>query len=409
MNNSHQYHTSTSAAVGADSTTNFRSSGVSACLGQDSCQLHNQKAMQMWGTRAVRADSTTNFRSSGVSACLGQDSCQLQNQKAMQMLGTRTVKHFMEQREQRPQEVHQQEDESMDPYDLDPQTEHLLKNVSQTSSFNRTTNMQMQISASELNVDQDVAMEESVLHGGQQQLPERNISKISSCSSTFEDNLNWLSNGSLTASPLTHLPERKISKFSSKDWISNGSLTAPPLSKSDREFFDADFDQMKPSLQNFMVNGAEEEAKRIAEAEAKAKAEAEKEAERIAAEAETKAKAKEEARLAAEEEARAKAEAEEEAKRIAAVVATDLDVLSGRGAMTNAHPGNIRYRQLIEDYKPEYAALTSKHKKCAFTVRIMEEIKGYGGRFLTKACVKGPWVVKKPNAARKKISQSLRE
>ena len=126
MNNSHQYHTSTSAAVGADSTTNFRSSGVSACLGQDSCQL--------------------------------------QNQKAMQMLGTRTVKHFMEQREQRPQEVHQQEDESMDPHDLDPQTEHLLKNISQTSNFNRTTHMQMQISATELNVDQDVDKEEPVLH-----------------------------------------------------------------------------------------------------------------------------------------------------------------------------------------------------------------------------------------------------
>ena len=363
MNNSHQYHTSTSAAVGADSTTNFRSSGVSACLGQDSCQLHNQKAMQMWGTRAVRADSTTNFRSSGVSACLGQDSCQLQNQKAMQMLGTRTVKHFME-RQQRPQEVHQQEDESTDPHDLDPQTEHLLKNISQTSNFNRTTHMQMQISATELNVDQDVDKEEPVKQARKIQLKDYEAETLPL------QNMNESGNGivvpdmcdlpsfhdaailynlkcrheSLTAPPLTHLPERKISKITSKDWLSNGSLTAPLLTKSDRELFD-DFDQMKPSLHNSMVNGG----------------------------------------------------------------ATDLDVLSGRGAMTNAHPGNIRYRKLIEDYKPEYAALTSKQKKCAFTVRVMEEIKGYGGRFLTKACVKGPWVVKKPNAARKKISQSLRE
>ena len=176
-----------------------------------------------------------------------------------------------------------------------------------------------------------------------EEVAERNCQILNdSCSSTFED--NWLSNGPLTAPPLTLW----ISKITSKDWLSNGSLTAPLLTKSDRELFD-DFDQMIPSLHNSMVNGG----------------------------------------------------------------ATDLDVLSGRGAMTNAHPGNIRYRKLIEDYKPEHAALTSKQKKCAFTVRVMEEIKGYGGRFLTKACENGPWVlldsVKKPNAARKKISQSLRE
>jgi len=87
---------------------------------------------------------------------------------------------------------------------------------------------------------------------------------------------------------------------------------------------------------------------------------------------------------------------------------TKEDILCGRGGMTNKHPGNIRFRELVASAKKEYSLLgnTRKEKK-QFSEGILRVIEDYGGRFLQK---KGEnWIIVREAAARTKCSQALRE
>jgi hypothetical protein len=87
---------------------------------------------------------------------------------------------------------------------------------------------------------------------------------------------------------------------------------------------------------------------------------------------------------------------------------TKEDILCGRGGMTNKHPGNIRFRELVASAKNEYSLLGNKRKeKKQFSEGILRVIAEYGGRFLQK---KGDnWIIVREAAARTKCSQALRE
>lgn len=87
------------------------------------------------------------------------------------------------------------------------------------------------------------------------------------------------------------------------------------------------------------------------------------------------------------------------------------DIIFGRGKSANTHPGNIRYRELVEKNKPLYHALgRSNTKKKAFTLKLLQTIKDYGGRFLELDDVKtGEYCEVSDDKAREKISQRLRE
>ncbi len=90
---------------------------------------------------------------------------------------------------------------------------------------------------------------------------------------------------------------------------------------------------------------------------------------------------------------------------------TDSDVLLGRGGMTNKHPGNIRFRALVDSLKPSYLSLgSSKKKKKQFSEALMHKVMEYGGRFLVCHQGKiGMWTQADLATARKKCSQALRE
>lgn len=90
---------------------------------------------------------------------------------------------------------------------------------------------------------------------------------------------------------------------------------------------------------------------------------------------------------------------------------TDLDVLLGRGGMTNKHPGNVRFRSLVDSLKPSYLSLgSSKKKKKQFSETLMHKVMEYGGRFLVCHQGKiGMWTEADLATARKKCSQALRE
>lgn len=94
---------------------------------------------------------------------------------------------------------------------------------------------------------------------------------------------------------------------------------------------------------------------------------------------------------------------------------TDYDVLLGRGGLTNKHPGNVRFRNLINERKDKYKEiLPGQYKaKKQFSTNVMNEVHAYGGRFLQQVKVKPStpveWVIAKKTKARKKCSQALRE
>lgn len=81
------------------------------------------------------------------------------------------------------------------------------------------------------------------------------------------------------------------------------------------------------------------------------------------------------------------------------------DVIFGRGYKINLHPGNIRYRSLIEDSKDNYDSCGRK-SKTLITNKIVSAIKTKG-RFL-KADKYG-WILVTDEAARLKVSHTFRD
>jgi len=87
---------------------------------------------------------------------------------------------------------------------------------------------------------------------------------------------------------------------------------------------------------------------------------------------------------------------------------TDLDVLMGRGGLTNHHYGNKLYREEADKLREWYVACT-KREKYHVSELLVKYIQSYGGRFLEYDEASGNWYEAAPNRARKKASQGLRE
>mmetsp|Transcript_14978 Transcript_14978/g.28622 ORF Transcript_14978/g.28622 Transcript_14978/m.28622 type:complete len:431 (+) Transcript_14978:330-1622(+) len=64
------------------------------------------------------------------------------------------------------------------------------------------------------------------------------------------------------------------------------------------------------------------------------------------------------------------------------------DVLTGRGAPQTDHEGNVRLRQLVIEFQPEYAATKRQQIKQSIATHIVDRIESRGGRFLRKVSCK---------------------
>lgn len=90
------------------------------------------------------------------------------------------------------------------------------------------------------------------------------------------------------------------------------------------------------------------------------------------------------------------------------------DVLCGRGGLTNHHPGNIFFRQLVRQRQEMYLR-ASKRDKASVAKSIVETIRNLNppGRFLKKkadnSSEEGVWCEIGNRKAREKTSQALRE
>jgi hypothetical protein len=89
---------------------------------------------------------------------------------------------------------------------------------------------------------------------------------------------------------------------------------------------------------------------------------------------------------------------------------SDSDVLCGRGAITNYHVGNVRFRNLVKSYKPQYLA-APKLQKAAIAQQIVNIIRTTNppGKFLQQNSANGCWNEISNEKAREKTSQALRE
>lgn len=86
----------------------------------------------------------------------------------------------------------------------------------------------------------------------------------------------------------------------------------------------------------------------------------------------------------------------------------ELDVLCGRGGMSNHHPGNEWYRRLIKSNRPLYRACP-KHTKLLVSKAIVQAVEQQGGRFLEKNKNDNSWFEVSYKKAVDKTSQGLRE
>lgn len=89
----------------------------------------------------------------------------------------------------------------------------------------------------------------------------------------------------------------------------------------------------------------------------------------------------------------------------------DNDVLCGRGGSINSHPGNERFRKLVERRKRVYLTARFKREKRLIASSIVSEIHKLKppGRFLTRDSKTGQWINIGDEKARDKTSQALRE
>ena len=100
------------------------------------------------------------------------------------------------------------------------------------------------------------------------------------------------------------------------------------------------------------------------------------------------------------------------------VLATDKDVLLGRGKPFQSHPGNLALAKIIQEKEDEFHA-ASKHQKTQMTWEILRTIQTqFGGRFLERddnGCIDGEegkrgvtWKVCTAEAARNKVAYGFR-
>ena len=91
--------------------------------------------------------------------------------------------------------------------------------------------------------------------------------------------------------------------------------------------------------------------------------------------------------------------------------AESYDVLCGRGAPTNYHPGNLAFRNLVQDHQALYLC-AKRSDKPVIATNLMETVRSRGGRFLQRVKIGGGrigWVEVVELRAYEKVCQALRE
>lgn len=87
----------------------------------------------------------------------------------------------------------------------------------------------------------------------------------------------------------------------------------------------------------------------------------------------------------------------------------DSDVLCGRGGKSIRHPGNLKYREIVNEMKASYRNKERRVEKAGLSRIVVQRISCYGGRFIRKDDSTQNYYVLTQEEARRKTSQALRE
>lgn len=95
----------------------------------------------------------------------------------------------------------------------------------------------------------------------------------------------------------------------------------------------------------------------------------------------------------------------------------ECDVLLGRGKRSYNHSGNLRFRDLVVKFAPDYQASQSKPQRKAMAVEIMNAVERSGGKFLkpvdsdkaNQGALAGRWEIVPKHIVRTKVKQALRD
>lgn len=93
----------------------------------------------------------------------------------------------------------------------------------------------------------------------------------------------------------------------------------------------------------------------------------------------------------------------------------EYDILYGRGLFIQSHPGNKRYRKVVQNRKTQYAMMTTTQDKNAVAIQVLQDIKMLNppSRFLVRRNDAGSsdeWsLVQNESSILTKIKQALRE
>jgi hypothetical protein len=87
----------------------------------------------------------------------------------------------------------------------------------------------------------------------------------------------------------------------------------------------------------------------------------------------------------------------------------DEDVLSGRGGLSNKHPGNHVYRRIVSQNKETYQKCEKKLHKFFLAISIIAAVERVGGRFLRRDESAERWIELPRSDAISKTAQALRE
>jgi hypothetical protein len=94
-------------------------------------------------------------------------------------------------------------------------------------------------------------------------------------------------------------------------------------------------------------------------------------------------------------------------KRVVAETAIKpTDIFCGRDRLSHNHPGNRRFRHLINMYRDSYQTATQRDTKTLLTAEIVAAVQCYGGRFLKRQA--GEWIEVDATYAHEKVSHALR-
>mmetsp|Transcript_35772 Transcript_35772/g.86535 ORF Transcript_35772/g.86535 Transcript_35772/m.86535 type:complete len:489 (+) Transcript_35772:75-1541(+) len=88
------------------------------------------------------------------------------------------------------------------------------------------------------------------------------------------------------------------------------------------------------------------------------------------------------------------------------ITPSDGDVLSGRGRFFQNHPGNVRFREFVEQHSNEYDKL-ERHQRMIFTTKLTHILHARNVRFV-KQTTRADWVVMDFSEVRSKVSQQFR-